>query len=148
MRHLTLPAKTSKDEPNFVDITNRKLDETIEGGTKFHIPAEKFQFPQFDSLEEATQAAGSSDRLLEIVNEYTRDTSVAAGKNYIRTATKGTEDEIVDAGLAVAKNYSLVKSETLTAKEAKDALTSLKADIGNLSEADIAARVREMLGIK
>jgi hypothetical protein len=147
MRYATLPSKNSKDEPNVVAITNRKLDETLEGGTKFEINAERFSYPQFDSIEEFVQSAGSDARALEIINDNARDVAVAAGKNYIRTATKGTHDEIVDAGISASKNYSFVKSENLTAKEAKDALTSLKADISNLSEADIAKRVRELLGI-
>lgn len=143
----TLPAKNSKEEPNVIEITNRKLDEKLEKGTLFEIPAEQFEYTQYESLEEFVQDAGSADRALELVNAFKRDDAVTAGKNYIRTATKGTTEEVVKAGLAVTKSHSFAKSTELSAKESKDALSALRAEIGNLSEAEIADRMRKLLGV-
>lgn len=143
----TLPAKNSKDEDNVIEITNKKLDEKIDTGIKFTIPADKFEFTQFESLEEFVQEAGSNDRALEIINDLKRDVAASAGKNYIRTATKGTIDEIIAAGLSVTKTHSFSKSETLTGKEAKEGLLALKAEINNLSPAEIEAKLRQLLGV-
>lgn len=143
----TLPAKNSKDEANIIEITNRKLDEKLEKGTLFEIPAEQFEYSQYESLEEFVQDAGSNERALELVNAFKRDDAVTAGKNYIRTATKGTVEEVVKAGLAVTKSHSFAKSSELSAKESKDALSALRAEIGNLTESEIADRMRKLLGV-
>lgn len=143
----TLPAKNSKDEPNVIEITNRKLGVTEENkdGTKFEIPAEKFEYTQYDSLEEFIQDAGSPDRALELVNSLKRDDAVSAGKNYIRTATKGTVEEVINAGLSVTKSHSFAKTNELSAKESKEALQAIKADMDKLSDAELADRMRKLL---
>lgn len=147
MPFVTLPAKNAKEEPNIVNITNRKLDETLEKGTVFNIPAEQFEYKTYDAVDEFVTECGSVERAVNVLNDFKRDASTSAGKNVIRTATKGTYEEIVASGLEATKNHSFAKSETLTAAEAKSHLNDLKGKIGNMTEAEIAAEVRKMLGL-
>lgn len=148
---VTLPALNSKEEPNIVNITNRKLDDTLKDGTIFTIPAEKFEYKQYpkdqSGLEEFTAECGSIEQAVSVLNDFKRDAATSSGKNVIRTATKGTVDEIIASGLEACKNHSFAKDDTLTAAESKAALTDLKGKIGNLTEAEIAAAVRKMLGM-
>lgn len=147
MPFATLPAKNAKEEANIVNITNRKLDETLEKGTVFNIPAESFEYKTYDNLDEFVTECGSAERAVYVLNEFKRDAATTSGKNVIRTATKGTHDEIVASGLEATKNHSFAKSETLSAADAKAGLNELKGKIGNLTEAEIAAAVRKMLGM-
>lgn len=146
MRYVTLPALNSKKEPNIIEITNAKI---VEGGQKFTIPAERFEFAEYDTIQEFVQECGGEDAARAIINEFKKADAVNAGKNKIRTATSGTEEEIIAAGLAATRSHSFAAAERITAAEAKEKLTNLKEIVaaGNLSEADLAAAVKKMLGL-
>lgn len=148
MKTEKLPALNSKKEPNVIKVTNPVRDKDNTEGSKqvvFEFPAESFEYSQYESYEEFVQDAGSAERALDLINEMKKDTAVTAGKNYIRNATKGTNEEIIAAGLAVTKSHSFAKSSEFTAKEAKDTLLSIKGDLGNLTDAQIADMIRKVV---
>jgi hypothetical protein len=149
MKFVTLPAKLQDESDNIVKITNKKLDPASEKGTIFEIPADRFEYPQVESLDEAVQIAGSSDRLLEVINDHLRDDSVGEGKNSIRMATTGTIDDIILAGLSKTKNFTWVETAKVSAAEAKEKFGNLAALVKekNLSNDELAEAVRKMLGL-
>ncbi len=163
MRTVYLPSKDSKDNPRIEKVTNTKLlppkkndkGEDEPQGITFAIAAERFGYPQFDSIEEATADAGSAEKLLEFINKATANTAVTLAKNAIRNATKsavgqaGNYADVVDAGIQKGVTYSLAIVEELTTKEKASAFDQLvaAAKSGNMSEADIAAAVKKLSGL-
>ena len=135
MRHVALPALASDNEPRIESVTNKKLyakaadtDPRKKDGVKFSIPAEQFEYPQFDSIEEFINDAGSAEKALARINDATCDRAVSTGKNYIRTASTGTEQEIVAKGLALAKAFSWSKVDSsVSAATVKNVITDARA---------------------
>ena len=147
MQFKNLPAKNSKDEANIVEILNRKLNPENEAGDKFKIPAEHFVYPQADNLEEAKTLCGGEDELLRVFNDHLRDSAVTDAKNSIRMASSGTHEQIVKAGIEKGKNYTFVEVAKISASEAKEKFSELRAIASsqNLSEEEMLAAVRRIL---
>ncbi len=137
MRHERLPATLNKKDsdkesptfgqnlPNIVKVTNtvRMKEEAKAKGLEkvpelsIEIPANEFEYPQFDSIKEAIDDAGGEDKFLAIFNDLTAKDATATGKAVIRTATSGTEQEIVAAGLKACKLFSWKEESSLSLKE-------------------------------
>lgn len=153
---LKLNAKLKDGSANVVSISNRKIDVTKDSEGKevvtpktFLIPAERFEYPQAENWEEAYQFCGGQAQALAVFNDSLRDASVTEGKNSIRMASAGTEEDIINAGLNKTKNYTFIEQEKVSAAEAKEAFGNLRALVseGNLSEADLLAAIKKQLGL-
>lgn len=166
MRHERLPSTLNKKYPNDhpeVELRGQPMPNTVSitntaynkgkgpNGTdgpplKFEIAAERFEYPQFDSYDEFVADAGSPEKALEIINDITRNASTAAGKNVIRLATTGEEEDIIEAGLRASRTYSWKEEATLTVKDKAsklDELTSL-AQQGKITGEELMARMLEL----
>lgn len=158
MRYDKLPATLNKKDeqgnplPNTVKITNnvRMKAEAKEGeevpSVELRIPAERFEFKQFESYDEFVADAGSSERALAIINEETMKAATAAGKAAIRTATLGTEEEMIEAGLRVSKNFSWKEDTTLSTKDKANKFDEIQALIGKVEPAELMRRLQELSG--
>lgn len=163
MRTVYLPSKDSKDNPRVEKVTNTKLlppkkndkGEDVPQGITFEIPAERFGYPQFDSLAEAETDAGSAEKLLEFINKAAANTAVTLAKNAIRNATKsavgqaGQFADVVDAGIQKGITYSLAIVEELTTKEKASAFDQLvaAAKSGDMTSEQIAEAVKKLSGL-
>lgn len=149
MKFINLSPTVKTGEPNTVDITNKKIDPKNAEGTKFTIPAEKFSYPQIESLDEFTQLCGNTERVLEVINDHLRDSALTEGKNRIRIATSGSTDDIIEAGINAAKNFTFIETISVSAGEAKEKLSALKdlASRSDMNDAELAAKLKEMFGI-
>lgn len=131
---------------NTITVLNNKLDE--ENPVKIVFPAEKMQYPQFDSFAEIITDCGSETRFIEIYNEMTQKVATSAGKATIRNASVGTEDEIIEAGCRVSRTFSWKEETKLSVKDKAskfDELMQLAAS-GKYTAEQIAARVMELNG--
>ena len=168
MRYGTLPAEqTKKDEagkalPNTVKVSNSFLnkskvtdeqkktlsEEEVAKLTTvvFEFPAQIMEFPQYDTLAEFIADCGSDERALEVLNEVTEKFATAAGKTAIRTASSGTPDEIIEAGIRVSKNYSWKVETKLSIKDKATKYDELMASAATLSPEELMARIMELQG--
>ena len=161
MRYETLdPLKTAKDAngnqlPNIVTVTNavRRADELSDEDKKaekkapelkLQFPAELMKFKQYDSLAEFVTECESEKRALEVINDVTAKFATSAGKTAIRTATTGTEDEIIQSGLRACLDFTWKEEVKLSAKDKAQMWDTLMAEAKNLTPEQIAARVAEM----
>lgn len=145
-----LPEKKANDEVNTVEILNRKRDPKNAEGIKFNIPAEQFEYQVAETIEEIKQLCGGEAEMLKVFNDHLRDDSVNEGKNYIRMATNGTPEEIIAAGLAKSRAFTFIESAKVSLKDRAEAYDSLKNLITSgqtLSDAELAAAARKMLGL-
>lgn len=149
----TLPAKTSKGEDRVETVTNKKLYEKSDDATKvkngavFNIPADQFSYPQFDSVEEFVNDCGGAEKAVKMLNWVTEDRAVSSGKGYIRTATTGTEEEIVKKGLKQTAEFSWSKVDSTTsAATVKTTVADIRAKFkaGEMSAADVAAAIEAL----
>lgn len=161
-----LPAKNSKDEPNIIRVTNAKmLQESWPAGTyengvvaknaegskdgkgvTLEIPAELFAFNQYENVAEFVADCGGDAKVLEIVNDFKRAASTDSGKVTIRTTTNKDVNAVVQASLKSVLEHTFQHTESITGAVAKEKLNELKADAANLSDADLAAKLRAILG--
>ncbi len=145
-------AKAGEYRPNIVEITNnvRNKADTPAGQdvipVKISIPAERFEYPQFETLEEAAADCGGVDKLLAVFNDVTRDAATRDGKAAVRMATNGTEEEMIEAGLRKCKTYTWREDTSVSAKEKInrfDELQSLFKE-GKLTMEELAKRFAEI----
>jgi hypothetical protein len=156
MRFDKLPSTLNKKDdkgnpvPNTINITNnvRLKSEAKEGEdvvpVKFEIPAERFEFKQFDSYDEFVADAGSPERALAIINEETMKAATASGKASIRTATMGTEEEMIEAGLRVSRSFTWKEETTLSTKDKANKFDELTALIGKVDPEELLKRLQEL----
>ena len=170
MRFERLPEKKSDEEINLVRITNPKvageleIDEdkdsptfgqpknvdeagNVKPGHTFVIPAPQFEYPQYDTVAEFFDDCGGEDKALSILNGMKRDAALDAGKQKIRTTVTGSKQDIIAAGLKAVKEHNFLVTESISAKEAKDLLTSLGGRIKDMDPKDIQAELAKALGI-
>ena len=158
-----LPALNTKKEPNLISITNAKIEgwepgtydrgvvaKTAESGKgiTLQIPAENFEYNQYNSIDEFTADCGGEEKVLTIINDFKKSASLDSGKVSMRVTTNKDINAVVTEALGKVLNHSFAEDESLTGKEAKEKLNELKADAANLSDAELAAKMRAMFGIK
>jgi hypothetical protein len=158
MRFESLSATLNKKDeqgnplPNIVKVSNTvyNKESTPEGQTvqplEIKFPAELMSYPQFDTLEEFITDCGGSDRALEVVNDLTQKFATGAGKTSIRTATVGSEEEIVEAGCKASREFSWKAEQKLSTKEKANAFDILLAEKDKLTPEQLLARVMELAG--
>ena len=167
MRYERLPSTLNKKDeagnplPNTVKVTNNvRLKSEYEGkkdenGKPLDVPpvelvisAESFEFIQYENFDEFTAECGGLDAALEIVNDLKRNAATAAGKNAIRMATLGTEDEMIASGLRICKNHSFKQEATISTKDKAarfDELSQLlSSGDGQISQEELMRRVLEL----
>jgi hypothetical protein len=146
MRYDTLPENLESGDKNQVKITNRKLDPKAEKGTEILVDAERFIYPQIESVPEAIETCGGEEGFLRIFNSHLRDSAVGEGKNRIRMATTGDLEEIINSGLSITKNFTFVEQASISASEAKAKFADLRNLVSaeDLSDEELAAKVRSM----
>ena len=158
-----LPALNTKKEPNLIKVSNAKIEGWVPGtydrgvvaktaesgkGITLEIPAENFEFNQYDSYAEFVADCGGEEKVLTLINDFKKNASLDSGKVSMRVTTNKDINAVVTAALTSVLNHSFIEDEALTGKEAKDAINELKADAANLSDAELAAKMRLMFGIK
>lgn len=158
MRFESLSATLNKKDengnplPNIVTVSNavRHKDSTPEGQKvpvlEIKFPAELMQYPQFESIAEFITDCGSEARALDVLNDVTQKFATSAGKSVIRTATTGTDDEIVESGLRTSKSFTWKEESKMSVKEKASLFDALMADAKNLDPMELARRVAELAG--
>lgn len=145
-------AKAGDPMPNIVEITNnvRNKADTKQGEkvipVVLSIPAPRFVYNQYDSLEEFVTECGGLELALENINEFKRNAATLAGKNSIRTATNGDEEQMISSGLSVCLNHSFKVDTSVSAKEKVsrfDELANLYKS-GKLTMEEMAKRFAEL----
>lgn len=106
---LTKPVKTKV--VSYEKGADGKVVETAEGAKKVKeertIEISGLEVPQYESITEASQAAGGDEKLLSAINKWTKDEAVAP----VRTvggkfSTDNTDAEVIEEGLKLAKNIN------------------------------------------
>lgn len=147
----TLEKKDDKDQnlPNVIKITNRSLDETAEDGIKFEIPAAEFEYPQAENDEDRIQLCGGAENALKVFNKMLATDALSLAKTKIRIAASGSKEEIVASAKLACKNFTYVEETTLTAAEAKNRVSELRAIAarGDLTNDELAAMFKKSLGL-
>lgn len=162
MRYGRLPEfqKAKDDEgnalPNRVTVTNALIGKgkgpekdgkpTDLEPLKIEFAANLMEFPQYDTLAEFIQACGSDVRALEVVNEVTEKFATASGKTTIRTATSGSAEDIIAAGLRDSKNYSWVVENKMSVKDKAQNFDAIMALVGTIPAEELAKRLAELSG--
>lgn len=161
MRFENLPATLNKKDdngnplPNIVTVSNTAYNKasTPEGQKvqpiEIKFPAERMSYPQFDTLAEFIEQCGSEARALEVINDVTAKYATTAGKAEIRTATTGTEEDIINLGCNVSRNFSWKVEEKISTKDKAAAFDLLRAEIasGKLTPEQIAERTMQLMGL-
>lgn len=161
MRTEHLPELNTKKEKNVVQITNAKLTGVPAGafdngvavedsksgeGSTISIPAELFEYKQFDSLSEFVADCGGDSQALEMVNDFKRSASLDEAKVGIRTTTNSDINVVVAAALKSCLDHTFSGANKISGREAKELITDLRAKASTLSDAELAAEMRKILG--
>ena len=154
MRTVALPAKDSEGNERVERITNKKLyakagdeDKRKKDGVIFQIPADQFVAPQFDTWIEIVNDCGGEDKAIARFNDATVDRAVASGKNYIRTASTGTEQEIVTKGVKMVAEFSWSKVETsVSAATVKNTVSDARAKFkaGEITQEELIQAIMDL----
>lgn len=161
-----------KGEQAFVKITNDKVGRPKTN--PIMIEQNRFEFPQYgpkpeyddkgnqtnvitedqarEAFNELAEQAGGWVRLLNYNNASIKSDAVDAGKLYIRTAESlpkaDTPEQALEmliiGGLKRTSEWSLKTTEKVTAKEMKDTVTNLLANLSNLSNDQIAEAIKAL----
>lgn len=153
-----LPATDSKEQPRHEKITNTKITKrTDDKGNAvpflFEIPAEQFQYPQFDTLQEAVNDATSEEKLVSFINEAVAARAVSRAKNAIRNATESTVGnagnyaDVVEKGLNISKTFTINEPDELSTKQKATTLDELAqaAKSGSLTPEQIAEQLKALV---
>lgn len=106
------------------------------------------EVPQYESLEEATQAAGSVEQLLKSINKWTKDEAVApvrlVGSQF---STDDSDDVIASKGREVARSVNPFEDRrgggNAENKRLADQLRSIQeAAKSGMSDAELIALIR------
>ena len=162
MKTVYLPSLNTKKEKNTVKVTNAKLV-GVEGraynqgvvakpvedgeGCTIEIPAELFGYNEFESLAEFIADCGGEEKALEMVNDFKRSASLDDAKTAIRTTTNVDIDSVVSAAIKSAAEHTFSGANKLSGREAKEIVSDLRAKAANLSDAELAAEMRKILGL-
>lgn len=114
-------------------------------GLTFNLPAKLIQFNQYESLPEFVADCGGEDKALVIVNDFKREASADAAKMEIRTTTNKDVNAVVKSALSAAINHTFQEAAKLDAKEFAKFGKNLSENIDAMSDAEIAAALREQL---
>lgn len=170
MKTARLDPKMSNGNPNVITITNKEKlvpAETVgnalidkehpEKGFKlgeylFTIPAEKFEFKEFENVQEALADAGSEVQLVSFINDALALRATAKAKNYIRNAETssvgiaGDFADVVEAGLKISRDYTINEPTELSTKQKAAAYDDLiaQAKAGTASPEQLAEMLRKM----
>ena len=155
-----------KGEQAYVKITNEKLG--FPKSNPITIEQDRFEFPQYgvqaeegtvltedqskEGIAEAAEQAGGYVQLLTYLNACVKVDAVDAGKGYIRTAESGPKnadgsldfESVIVAGLKRSSEWSLKTTEKISAKEVKSTVDSLLANIGGLTNDQIADAISRL----
>jgi hypothetical protein len=158
MRYGHLPATDSKDNPRHEKITNTKITKRQDDKGNpvpftFEIPAELFEFPQFESLAEAVNDASSEEKLLAFINDAVAARAVSRSKNAIRNATEstvgsaGNYEDVVTNGLTISKSYTINEPDELSTKQKASTLDDLAkaAKGGTMTPEEIAEALKALV---
>lgn len=169
MHVVALPknSATKKDaqgqpELNIVSVTNAKAEGLTVGafdsgvvveipenkkGFTYKIPAENFQFNQYDALAEFIADCGGESKALEIVNDFKRDSACDAAKAILRTSTNKDTNAVVKNALGAALTHSFEEAAKIDAKEFAAFGRDLQANIEKMSPEEVMEAVKKQLGL-
>ena len=156
MRHESLSATLNKKDengnalPNLVTVSNsvRNKDSVPDGAKvpvlEIRFPAELMQYPQFDTFDEFVSDCGGTERALEVINDMTQKVATSAGKAAIRTATSGSEDEIIELGLRTSRTFTWREEQKLAVKDKAARFDEIMKLAGQLPAEELARRIAEL----
>lgn len=163
MKTVYLPALNTKKEANTIKITNSKL-EGVEArpyndgvtavpagkdstGTIIEVPAQLFGYNEFESLSEFVADCGGEEKALEMVNDFKRGAALDDAKVAIRTTTNVDIDSVVASAIKAALDHTFSGANKISGREAKEIVNDLRATAANLTDAELAAQVRKLMGL-
>jgi len=156
MRHEALSATLNKKDelgnplPNLITVSNsvRNKDSVPDGAKvpvlEIRFPAELMQYPQYDTFDEFISDCGSAERALDVINDMTQKVATSAGKAAIRTATSGSEDEIIELGLRTSRSFTWREEQKLAVKDKAQRFDEIMKLASSLAPEELACRIAEL----